>query len=166
MRPDGKARRGRLEIRRDRIALCVMSASHDRPGSRPFEAAQRLLEGAGLRATRQRLQLARLLFDGRDRHLTAELLAEEAAAQGATLSLATIYNALHAFAGAGLLREVAVDGTRTWFDTHTAPHHHFVDPSGRPLDIPAGAVEIAAFPSAPEGLAIASVEIVVRLREA
>lgn len=171
MRPHGKASGRpfrhpvRLKSGRRRLQDGVMNPSHD-PGRRPFAAAQDLLRGAGLRPTRQRLHLARLLFDGRARHLTAEMLAEEAASAGATLSLGTVYNALNAFAAAGLLREVAVDGARTWFDTHTAPHHHFVDAAGRLADIPPGEVEIARLPAPPEGQAIAAVEIVVRLRSA
>ena len=141
-----------------------METTHPSVAERPYTAAQRLLTAAGLRPTRQRLHLARLLFADGPRHVTAEMLAQEVAGHGLKLPLGTVYNALHAFARAGLLREVAVDGTRTWFDTHTAPHHHFVDATGRLVDIPAGAVEIGRLPGAPEGQEIESVEVVVRLR--
>ncbi len=141
-----------------------MDVTHDPAAERPFAAAQLKLTGAGLRPTRQRLHLARLLFSSGKRHVTAEGLAQEALAAGLKLPLGTIYNALNAFARAGLVREVAVDGTRTWFDTYTDPHHHFVDAAGRLTDIPPGAVEIARLPAAPEGQEIAAVELVVRLR--
>lgn len=143
-----------------------METPPDPAASRPFAAVQLLLAKAGLRPTRQRLQLARILFAAEPRHVTAEMLAQEACEGGLKLPLGTVYNALNAFARAGLLREVAVDGTRTWFDTHTAPHHHFVDAAGRLSDIPPGAVEIARLPAAPAGQVIASVELVVRLRQA
>ena len=142
-----------------------MEMSHDLGEDRPFAAAHRMLEGAGLRPTRQRLHLVRLLFADGPRHVTAESLAQEALLAGFKLPLGTVYNALNAFARAGLVREVAVDGTRTWFDTHTAPHHHFVDAAGRLSDIPPGAVEIARLPVAPPGQEISSVELVVRLRD-
>ena len=141
-----------------------MKTTHAPVEERPYAAAQRRLAGAGLRPTRQRLHLAKLLFTGGPRHVTAESLAQEVAGQGLRLPLGTVYNALHAFARAGLLREVAVDGMRTWFDTHTEPHHHFVDANGRLADIPADAVEIARLPQAPAGQEIQSVEIVLRLR--
>ncbi|BCW86982.1 hypothetical protein sos41_01080 [Alphaproteobacteria bacterium SO-S41] len=141
-----------------------MEMTHASVEERPYAAAQRLLTGAGLRPTRQRLHLARLLFADGPRHLTAEMLAQEVYEHGLKLPLGTVYNALHAFARAGLLREVAVDGTRTWFDTHTEPHHHFVDANGRLADIPAGAIELARLPAAPEGQEIQSVEIVLRLK--
>ena len=83
------------------------------------------LRAVGLRPTRQRLALAMLLFGKEDRHITAEELHKEAAEAGATVSLATIYNTLHQFTGAGLLRELSIDGTRTYFDTNTSNHHHF-----------------------------------------
>ena len=67
-------------------------------------------------------------------------------------------------AAAGLVREVAVDGDRTWFDTHVAPHHHFVDSSGRLMDIPAGAIDVSGLPAPPDGQQIASIEVIVRLR--
>lgn len=127
-------------------------------------AAQSLLRRAGLRPTRPRLRLARLLFGRGQRHITAEILMAEAAAARLTVAQGTVYNALNAFARAGLLREVTVDGERTWFDTHTAPHHHLVDADGRLHDIPADAVVLRNLPILPDGEEIASVELVVRLR--
>jgi Fur family iron response transcriptional regulator len=133
---------------------------------RPFTSADLMLRRAGLRPTRQRLHLARLLFGQGDRHLTADMLLLEAEATGLCLPKATIYNALNAFARAGLLREVAVDGTRTWFDTHTAPHHHFVDAAGQPIDMDTSGVSLTGLPQPPAGQMIASIEIIVRLKSA
>lgn len=128
-----------------------------------FSAREMLVE-AGLRPTRQRVSLAELLFAKGDRHVSAELLQEEAEAVKVSVSLATIYNTLHQFTEAGLLREVAVEGTKTYFDTNTSDHHHFYyQEDGKVVDIPEG-IEVNALPEVPEGMEIAGVDVVVRLR--
>lgn len=120
---------------------------------------------AGLRPTRQRIALAELLFAKGDRHLSAEELHEEAQSAGVTVSLATVYNALHQFTEAGLLRILAVEGARTYFDTNTSDHHHFfVEGENQLVDIDNGAVSLLNLPEPPEGMEIANVDIVVRLR--
>ena len=120
---------------------------------------------AGLRPTRQRIALARLLFGGPDRHVTAERLHIEASNAGAQLSLATVYNTLHQFTGVGLLRQVIVDGEKTYFDTNTGEHHHFYFEDANVLtDIPGSSVRIDGLPLAPDGTEIERVEIVVRLK--
>jgi len=139
-----------------------VSQGVDRPPD--FAAVHRLLRQTGLRPTRARLRLARLLFCQGPRHVSADMLATEAADAGFAVAQGTIYNALNAFARAGLLREVTVDGERTWFDTHVAPHHHMVDAGGGLHDIPADAVSLNSLPALPVGQEIASVELVVRLR--
>jgi Fur family iron response transcriptional regulator len=123
------------------------------------------LRAAGLRPTRQRLALARLLFDGRDRHVSAESLHAEALALGVKLSLATVYNNLHQFTHGGLLKEVVVDATRTYFDTNTSGHHHFFDESdGRLEDIPLDRVAIERLPAPPVGRRITGIDVVIRVR--
>jgi Fur family transcriptional regulator, iron response regulator len=135
--------------------------------SRPFAAAVDMLRGANLRPTRQRLSLARLLFDHGDRHVTAEQLHSEATDDGVRVSLATIYNTLHQFTDAGLLREVVVEAGRSYFDTNTAGHHHFFElETGRLIDIPADQVAIGTLPDAPEGSEIERVDLIVRVRRA
>ena len=135
--------------------------------SRPFKSALDRLRAAGLRPTRQRLALARLLFEYGDRHLTAEDLHGEAQEANIRVSLATVYNTLHQFNSAGLLREIIVDSGRSYFDTNTSDHHHFflVD-EGRLLDIPGDAVTIDGLPAAPAGKRIDRVDVIVRVREA
>lgn len=134
--------------------------------SRPFTAAVDTLRGAGLRPTRQRLSLARLLFDQGDRHVTAEQLHSEAERDGVRVSLATVYNTLHQFTDAGLLREVVVEAGRSYFDTNITGHHHFFEPeSGQLTDIPAEQVTIGALPAAPEGVEIESVDLIVRVKK-
>lgn len=120
---------------------------------------------AGLRPTRQRVALADLLFAKGDRHLSAEELHEEATGAGVAVSLATVYNTLHQFTDAGLLRILSVEGSRTYFDTNTSDHHHFfIEGENRVMDIEAGPVSVSNLPEPPEGMEIANVDIIVRLR--
>lgn len=127
-------------------------------------SAREMLTQAGLRPTRQRLSLAELLFSKGDRHISAELLHEEAENVNVSVSLATIYNTLHQFTQAGLLREVAVEGTKTYFDTNTSDHHHFFfEEDNRVIDIPGG-MSVGELPEVPEGMEITRVDVVVRLR--
>ena len=129
------------------------------------EAVDRRVRDAGLRPTRQRVALANLLFAKGDRHLSAEELHEEAIAAGVPVSLATVYNALHQFTQAGLLRILAIEGAKTYFDTNISDHHHFfVEGENRVVDICDGPVEIVNLPEPPEGMEIANIDIVIRLR--
>ncbi|SIQ75061.1 Fur family transcriptional regulator, iron response regulator [Rhizobium sp. RU20A] len=120
---------------------------------------------SGLRPTRQRVALADLLFAKGDRHLTVEELHEEAQVAGVPVSLATVYNTLHQFTEAGLIRVLAVEGARTYFDTNVSDHHHFfVEGRAEVLDIPVNNIEIGNLPEPPEGMEIAHVDVVIRLR--
>ncbi len=131
---------------------------------RPFAEVARRFREFGLRPTRQRMALARLLFGADDRHVTAEQLHQEASERGIKVSSATVYNTLHLFTEAGLLREVAVDGTRTYFDTNTRHHYHFYDEvKGMLTDIPADAIRIAGLPTPPDGRCVERVDVVVRV---
>jgi len=122
----------------------------------------------GLRPTKQRLALARLIFARGPRHIAAEELHEEAIEAKVGVSLATVYNSLHQFTAAGLLRIIAVEGTKTWFDTNISDHHHFyLEHEGRVVDIPemgCGQPLISNLPPPPEGLEIVNVDLIVRLR--
>ena len=128
-------------------------------------AVETRVRDAGLRPTRQRIALAELLFAKGDRHLSAEELHEEALSAGVPVSLATVYNALHQFTESGLLRILAVEGSKTYFDTNTSDHHHFfIEGENRVFDIESGPVTVTNLPEPPEGMEIANVDIVVRLR--
>jgi Fur family iron response transcriptional regulator len=119
----------------------------------------------GLRPTRQRMALADLLFAKGDRHLTVEELHEEAVTVGVPVSLATVYNTLHQFTEAGMIRVLSVEGARTYFDTNVSDHHHFfVEGANEVLDIPVNNISIGNLPEAPEGMEIAHVDVVIRLR--
>lgn len=133
-------------------------------GLRPAVTTSNLLRHAGLRPTRQRMSLGRLLFDNGDRHVTAEQLHAEVAALGEHVSLATVYNTLHQFKRAGLLRELAIEGSKAYFDTNTSNHNHFLlEPTGELMDIPGDAIRVEGLPEPPEGLSITHVDVVVRL---
>ncbi|MCB1385474.1 MAG: transcriptional repressor [Nitratireductor sp.] len=126
-----------------------------------------MLRGAGLRPTRQRVALAEILFSKGERHVSAEILFEEAGRAGVPVSLATIYNTLHQFTRAGLLKAISIDSSKTYFDTNTGDHHHFyLEDSEEVIDMPAGAISVANLPRPPEGMEIASVDVVVRVRKA
>ncbi|MEP4196623.1 MAG: iron response transcriptional regulator IrrA [Aliishimia sp.] len=124
------------------------------------------LSTAGLRPTRQRVTLAALLVgDGQDRHVTAESLFDAAKCEGEAVSLATVYNTLRTFCDAGLMQEVTVDGSKSYFDTNTHDHPHFFwEDDAKLTDAPADQLVIAQLPDAPDGAEIASVDVVIRLR--
>lgn len=131
---------------------------------RPFSALIERLKAAGLRPTRQRLALVKLLFGGGNRHLTAEQLHAEAMARQVPVSLATVYNALHQFTAAGLLREVVVEAGRSYFDTNVDEHHHFFhEGSGELQDIPSGSVHLRDVPAPPAGTRLSRVDVIIRV---
>ena len=137
-----------------------------RKSSKEMTAAATVrLRHAGLRPTRQRVELASLLFKSCDRHVTAESLHDEVSDAGVKVSLATVYNTLHQFTQAGLLRQVIVDSSRSYFDTNTGDHQHFfLESEGMLIDIPGETIAVAGVPAPPPGLAVDRVDVVVRVR--
>ena len=132
----------------------------------PWHDVNEMLQAAGLRPTRQRMALGWLLFGKGARHLTAEMLYEEATLAKVPVSLATVYNTLNQLTDAGLLRQVSVDGTKTYFDTNVTAHHHFYLENNHELvDIPDPHLMLQKMPEVPEGYEIARVDMVVRLRK-
>jgi Fur family iron response transcriptional regulator len=122
------------------------------------------LRDVGLRPTSQRLALAKLLFDGEDRHVTADMLHGEAMENHVRVSLATVYNTLHQFTEAGMLREIVVDSGRSFFDSNTSEHQHFFHQGTRQLeDISGTGLTLKEMPSPPEGTEITSIDIVIRV---
>src|ERR1700730_16337801 len=148
----------------------VPTQPHAQPGRAdltgcPWHDVKSKLRDVGLRPTRQRMALGWILFAKGDRHVTAEMLYEEATRAKVPVSLATVYNTLHQFTEVGLLRQVAVDGSKTYFDTNATEHHHFfVEGDNALVDIPGGDVVVGKMPTAPEGYEIARIDVVVRLR--
>ena len=124
------------------------------------------LTSGGLRPTRQRLALAKVLIgDGRDRHVTAESLYDAVQSQESSVSLATVYNTLKAFCDAGLMQEITVDGSKSYFDTKTHDHPHFFwEDEGKLTDAAADQLDIAELPEVPDGMQITKVDVVIRLR--
>ncbi len=124
-----------------------------------------VLRKANLRPTRQRMALADLLFSKGNRHISAEELHVEATAAKVPVSLATIYNTLHQFNSAGLLKAVTIDSARTYFDTNVSDHHHmFFEEENRVVDIAASSISISELPEIPEGMEIAKIDVIVRVR--
>ena len=146
-------------LQKPACAIRLMSMERNDPNA--------LLEKTGLRTTRQRRAIAQLLFaDGQDRHVTAEWVADALRLQGIQFALGTVYNTLHSFVDAGLLREVSgVEKGIIVFDTNTSEHHHFYDePNKTLIDIPHGSIDISDLPSAPEGKTISGYDVIIRLK--
>jgi Fur family iron response transcriptional regulator len=147
------------------LAEVAAAATHSARTGCPWHDVKAMLRQVGLRPTRQRMALGWILFGKGDRHITAEMLYEEASKAKVPVSLATVYNTLHQFTDVGLLRQVAVDGSKTYFDTNNTQHHHFfVEGENALLDIPDSAVIVEESPIPPEGYEIARIDVVVRLR--
>lgn len=135
-------------------------------GRSPESRANYWLSGAGLRPTRQRIALAELLVgDGHDRHVTAESLFDAVQATSTSVSLATVYNTLRCFTEAGLVNEITVDGTRSYFDTNISDHAHFHFDDGLVMDATDGPVGMNSLPEVPDGYEIAKIDVVIRLRK-
>ena len=130
----------------------------------PWHDVNEMLQAAGLRPTRQRMALGWLLFGKGARHLTAEMLYEEATLAKVPVSLATVYNTLNQLTDAGLLRQVSVDGTKTYFDTNVSDHHHFYfEETGQLQDIAGDRVGVAELPAPPSGTSIRRVDVIIRV---
>jgi Fur family transcriptional regulator, iron response regulator len=134
----------------------------------PTERGADWLTRGGLRPTRQRLALATLLVgDGENRHVTAESLYALSARSDEKVSLATVYNTLRAFCEAGLMNEVVVDGSKSYFDTRMDDHPHFYwEDTASLTDAPADQLQISGLPQAPAGTVVSKVDVVIRLRRA
>jgi len=144
----------------DPDAICDFCNSH----CSTREVGAMLVE-VGLRPTRQRLELGRLLFQDGDRHVTADILHEDARKHGVKVSLATIYNTLQQFTNAGVLRRLAIDGQKSWYDTNTSEHHHFFyEDDNSVVDILDTDLVLKDMPALPPNTEISRVEVVVRLR--
>ena len=133
---------------------------------RPYSNVVKLMKDSGLRPTRQRLALARLLFEScENRHVTAEKLHQEALDSDVPVSLATVYNTLNQFMKSGLLREVVVESGRCYYDTNTDPHHHFYyEESGNLVDLERSKVKVEFLGQEPEDAAVESIDVVIRVR--
>ena len=135
--------------------------------NRPHHLAVRKLKESGLRPTRQRVSLARLLLETGPRHVTAEELFQEARAAGIPVSLATVYNTLHQFTAAGLMTEVVAGSGQSYFDTNPTSHYHYFDKStGEIIDVPENAIQFTLLPEPPPGKVIDRIDVVVRIRSA
>jgi Fur family iron response transcriptional regulator len=124
------------------------------------------LQSAGLRATPKRMAIGGLLFDGTDRHVTADDVAAMARKAGVRVSLATVYNTLNQFVAAGLMKRITLDSDRTYFDTNVTDHHHlFFENDGRLHDIPGHSIRVEGLPEVPAGSRVRTVEVIVRMTD-
>ncbi|MEE2694259.1 MAG: transcriptional repressor [Pseudomonadota bacterium] len=124
-----------------------------------------LLQASDIRPTRQRLGLASLLFGKKNRHVTVEALHQEANKCGLGMALATVYNSLHSFTRAGLLREVVVDAGRRYFDTNVSHHHHLLrEQTGELVDVDPGKLKINGLPDLPRGTSVSQIDVVIRIK--
>ncbi|MBI1276317.1 transcriptional repressor [bacterium] len=129
------------------------------------EVIQDKLKEAGLRPTQQRVLLARKIWGTGHRHITAECLYQEVRDSEGSVSLATVYNTLHQFTEAGLLKEIRIDGDRCMYDTNVCAHHHFMNiETGVLQDIAFGDIQVSAIPDAPEGTCVSGIEVIVRIK--
>lgn len=128
------------------------------------EWAVEMLEASGVKPTRQRVEIARVLF-ARHQHLPADQVLALVNGAGCNLSKATVYNTLKLFVEKCLVREVIVDPDKVFYDSNTGPHHHFYDvDTGEIIDIDAAQVEVTGLPPLPEGKVSEGVDVVVRVR--
>ena len=122
------------------------------------------LRSSGLRPTKQRLTICKILFDRKDTfHFTIDKLKKKIEKNTKSkISLATVYNTVHAFKNNGYLKEISLQGNKTFFDTNSKSHHHFYDQdTGDLIDIKNEDISINQLPSAPKGKAINEVEVIV-----
>ena len=153
--------RGRARLRRNADG---MQAKHTAEEQAIDGVIRRRLEAAGVRPTRQRVDLGRAIFGAGDRHFTAEMLYQETRSIRFAPTLGTIYNTLNEFARCGLLREIAIYDAKLWYDTKTGPHFHFYREDSEELsDIPDEWLPNIDIP-APEGMRIAAIDVIVRLK--
>jgi Fur family transcriptional regulator, iron response regulator len=157
-----KAKSARFTIGRIASALLLLLYS----AMISVENLEAELRDAGLRPTQQRVALGRILFGKGDRHVCAEELHAEALAACVPVSLATVYNTLNQFKAAGLLRELAIEGDRSYFDTNASNHFHFFDTGTQELmDLDAGSVIVSGIPALPEGKVVDRIDVIVRLKD-
>jgi Fur family iron response transcriptional regulator len=154
-----------LTGKQKRIGATVNEQQREpRPLRTDVKAMREKLVAAGVRPTRQRLELGLLIFAPGDRHFTAETIYNEARAMRYPPSLGTIYNTLNEFARCGLLREIAIYDAKLWYDTKIGPHYHFYWEDSEELwDIPEELLPRFDIP-APEGARVEAIDVIVRLK--
>jgi Fur family transcriptional regulator, iron response regulator len=131
----------------------------------PVSEVREKLHRAGLRPTRQRISLGWLLFSKGDRHVTAEMLFDEVKRARVPITLATVYNTLNQFSKAGLLRQIPLEGRKTYFDTNVTEHNHFlIEEDDLVMDIQGSPIPSAVLDAVPDGYEITQFDIVVRLK--
>ena len=124
------------------------------------------LRSSGLRPTKQRLTICKILFDRKDTfHFTIDKLKKKIEkSTKSKISLATVYNTVHAFKNNGYLKEISLQGNKTFFDTNSKSHHHFYDQdTGDLVDIKNEDIILSKLPSTPKGKKIKEIEVTVSI---
>jgi Fur family iron response transcriptional regulator len=161
----GRKMRTSSSVDFDRASDCESKMLAPLRSGEPAKRMKEWLRELGLRPTRTRVALSNILFAKGDRHISAEMLFEEASKAKIQVSLATVYNTLHQFTEVGLLRQIAVDSAKSYFDTNNTEHYHYyLEDRHELMDIPPTDVAVGEIPVPPAGYEIVRVDVVVRLR--
>ena len=124
---------------------------------------QEKLKLYGLRPTRARIRIGMMLLD-KPKHLSADQVHQKLNQKGHTISKATVYNTLNAFSKCGIVSEVTIDPSRTYYDSRTTPHHHFFNiDTGQLVDIASDDMSVENIPRLPDNTQIQDLEIVVKI---
>ena len=129
-----------------------------------YNSAIKILEKNGIRATKQRRVLAKLIFNKGKRHISAENLFDEVKEEERKISMATIYNTLKQFTSLGLIREIVVDQNKSLYCNNNQSHYHlYIEDEGKVIDIPTKNIDLD-IPSIPACLKLHDIDVIVRIR--
>ena len=129
-----------------------------------YNGAIKTLEKNGIRATKQRRVLAKLIFDKGKRHISAENLFDEVKREERKISMATVYNTLKQFTSLGLIREIVVDQNKSLYCNNNQSHYHlYIEDEGKVIDIPTKNIDLD-IPSIPACLQLHNIDVIVRIR--
>tara|TARA_B100000700_G_C14937676_1_gene805186 strand:- start:223 stop:669 length:447 start_codon:yes stop_codon:yes gene_type:complete len=130
----------------------------------PYNNAINVLEKNGIRATKQRRVLAKLIFDKGKRHISAENLFDEVKKDDRKISMATVYNTLKQFTNLGLIKEIVVDQNKSLYCNNNQSHYHlYIEDESKVIDIPTKNIDLN-IPSIPACLQLHNIDVIVRIR--
>ena len=129
-----------------------------------YHQAMKKIESSGIRPTKQRRVLAKILFEKGNRHLSADELFHDVKKEDRKISMATVYNTLKQFTSLGLVREVVVDQNKSLYCTNHKSHYHlYIEDEGKIVDIPTKNIDLN-IPSIPACLQLYNIDVIVRIR--
>jgi len=130
-----------------------------------MENIKEILRSKSLKLTKQRLLIASYLFDGKDKHVSAEELFKKLNKSKSKISLATVYNTLHEFYKNKLISKLTINSEKIYFDTNMTDHHHFYNKKDEMLVDVSGNLKINGLPNPPKGKKIEKIEVLVHLKK-